>query len=95
MEEVYPVLNIGLKNILEIEHTIDKTTNKYKTYYQLINECKKKYVNNSILSFLTPSDNFYPLPIEKVYATHYHSNNLRFGKDKEIDPKIGIKKFGS
>lgn len=94
LNEVYPVLNIGLKNALGIAHTVDKSANRYKTYYQLINDFKKKYLSNSTLSFLKPSDNFYPIPTQKVYATHYHSNNLRFGKDKGIDPKVGIKKFG-
>jgi len=96
IEEVYPVLNIGLKNELDIPHEIDKSINRYKNYFKQINDFKNKYFNpdNNTLGFINTATPFYQIPNEKVFATHYHSNNLRFGINTEIDPKVGMKNFG-
>lgn len=96
IEQVFPLLNIPLKNHLEIPHNVPLKGNKYKPYYNYITAFYNKYLNTAEFRNILPIDEngFYNIPENEIYRTNYNSNNLRFYQNTEIDPRIGMKNFG-
>lgn len=96
LEQVYPLLNIPLKNHLNIPHNVPKKGNRYKPYFNYINDFYNSYLNTVAFKNILPLDEngFFTIPEKEVHHTHFNSNNLRFFNNTEIDPKVGMKKFG-
>lgn len=93
LEEVFPLLNIPLKNHLEIPHNIPLKGNRYKPYFKYINDFYNNYLNTVEFKKKLPLDEkgFYNIPAKDIFQTHYNSNNLRFYNNVGIDPKQGMK----
>lgn len=96
LEQVYPLLNVPLKNHLEIPHNIPLKGNRYKPYFYCINDFYNKYLNTVEFKKIIPlhDKGFFTIPENEVHHTHYNSNNLRFYNNTGIDPKVGMKSFG-
>ncbi|MEZ5001433.1 MAG: Piwi domain-containing protein [Chitinophagales bacterium] len=96
LDEVYPLLNINIKNHLEIPHTVPKKGNRYKQYFKLMSAFYNTYLNTDEFRAILPLDEngFYNIPKEDIHQTHYKSNNLRFYDNVGIDPKQGMKRPG-
>jgi hypothetical protein len=93
LDKVYPLLNIPLKNHLEIPHTVPRKGNRYKPYYQHITSFYSNYLNTKEFRAILPLDEngFYDIPEEDIYKTTKNSNNLRFYEGVGVDPKKGMK----
>ena len=93
---VYPLLNIPIKNHLHIPHDKPKKGNRYLPYFNYINDFYNNYLNTEAFRSIVPLDKngFFTIPENEVYHTNYKSNNLRFYNNTEIDPKVGMKKIG-
>ena len=96
LDKVYPLLNISLKNHLEIPHNTSRKGNRYKPYFNYISNFYDNYLNKEEFRAILPLDKngFYNIPEKDVLQTHYGSNNLRFYNNVGIDPKQGMKKHG-
>lgn len=96
IEQVFPLLNIPLKNHLEIPNSVPLKGNRYKPYFNYITDFYNNYLNTLDFRKVLPLDKngFYNIPENEVYHTNYNSNNLRFYKNTEIDPRMGMKNFG-
>ncbi|MBD80000.1 MAG: hypothetical protein CL840_13895 [Crocinitomicaceae bacterium] len=96
LDQVYPLLNIPLKNHLEIPHTVPRKGNRYKPYFNHITTFYNNYLNTDEFRDILPLDEngFFDIPEDEVLQTHYHSNNLRFYDGVGIDPKAGMKNPG-
>ena len=96
IDKVFPVLNIPLRNNLEIPHNIPIKGNRYKPYYNYITAFYNNYLNTEEFRNILPLDinGFYNIPKEDILQTHYESNNLRFNNAIGIDPKQGMKNPG-
>jgi hypothetical protein len=93
IEQVFPLLNIPLRNHLEIPHNVPLKGNKYKPYYNYITAFYTTYLNTAEFRNIVPLDEngFFNIPKEDIHKTHYQSNNLRFYNNVGIDPKQGMK----
>ena len=93
LEEVFPLLNIPLKNHLEIPHNIPLKGNRYKPYFKYINDFFNNYLNTVEFKniLLLDEKGFYNIPEKDIFQTHYNSNNLKFYNNVGIDPKQGMK----
>jgi hypothetical protein len=96
IEQVYPLLNIPLKNHLKIPHSVPKKGNRYKPYFNYITDFYDNYLNTEDFRNVLPLDEngFYNIPKEDILQTHSKSNNLRFNDAVGIDPKQGMKNPG-
>lgn len=93
LEQVFPLLNVPLKNHLEIPHNVPLKGNRYKPYFRYITNFYDKYLNTVEFRKILPLDEkgFYNVPTTDIHQTHYKSNNLRFYNNVGIDPKQGMK----
>ena len=96
LEQVYPLLNIPIKNHLNIPHSVPKKGNRYKPYFNYINDFYINYLNTEEFRNILPLDKkgFFTIPEKEIHHTHNNSNNLRFFKGTEIDPRVGMRKMG-
>lgn len=96
IEQVFPLLNIPIKNHLEIPNSIPKKGNRYKPYFKHITDFYNNYLNTAAFKKVLPLDEkgFFTIPEKEIHHTNYKSNNLRFFNNTEIDPKVGMKKMG-
>lgn len=96
IEQVFPLLNIPIKNHLNIPHSVPKKGNRYKPYFNYINDFYNNYLNTEAFKNILPLDEngFFTIPEKEIHHTHNNSNNLRFYNNTGIDPKVGMKKFG-
>lgn len=96
LEQVFPLLNIPIKNHLNIPHSVPKKGNKYKPYFNYINDFYNKYLNTEAFKNILPLDEngFFIIPEKDIHKTHQNSNNLRFFNNTSIDPRGGMKSFG-
>ncbi len=96
IELVFPLLNIPIKNHLNIPHSVPKKGNRYKPYFNYINDFYINYLNTEAFKKILPLDEngFFTIPENEVYKTNSNSNNLRFYNNTGIDPKVGMKSFG-
>lgn len=96
IEQVFPLLNIPIKNHLNIPHSVPKKGNRYKPYFKYINDFYKNYLNTEAFKNILPlnENGFFTIPEKEIHHTHNNSNNLRFYNNTGIDPKVGMKSFG-
>ena len=96
IDKVFPVLNIPLRNNLEIPHNIPIKGNRYKPYFNYITNFYNNYLNTEDFRNILPLDEngFFTIPEKEIHHTHNNSNNLRFYNNSDIDPKKGMKDFG-
>ena len=96
LEQVFPLLNIPIKNHLNIPHSVPKKGNRYKPYFNYINDFYNKYLNTEAFKNILPLDEngFFTIPEKDIHKTHQNSNNLRFFNNTSIDPRGGMKSFG-
>lgn len=96
IEQVFPLLNIPIKNHLGIPHSVPKKGNRYKPYFNYINDFYNKYLNTEAFKKMLPLDEngFFTIPEKDIHKTHQNSNNLRFFNNTSIDPRGGMKSFG-
>jgi hypothetical protein len=96
IEQVFPLLNIPLKNYLNIPHSVPKKGNRYKPYFNYITDFYNNYLNTEDFKKHIPlnENGFFNIPGNEVYKTNSNSNNLRFYNNSDIDPKKGMKDFG-
>jgi hypothetical protein len=96
MELVFPLLNIPIKNNLNIPHSVPKKGNRYKPYFNYITNFYNNYLNTEEFTNILPLDEngFFTIPEKEIYHTHNNSNNLRFYNNTGIDPRVGMKNFG-
>lgn len=96
LEQVYPLLNIPIKNHLNIPHSVPKKGNRYKPYFNYINDFYNNYLNTEEFRNILPLDKkgFFTIPEKEIHHIHNNSNNLRFYKGTEIDPRVGMRKMG-
>lgn len=96
LEQVFPLLNIPIKNHLNIPHSVPKKGNRYKPYFNYINDFYKNYLNTEAFKNILPLDEngFFTIPEKDIHKTHQNSNNLRFYNNTGIDPREGMKSFG-
>ena len=96
LEQVFPLLNIPIKNHLNIPHSVPKKGNRYKPYFNYINDFYNKYLNTEAFKNILPLDEngFFIIPEKDIHKTHQNSNNLRFFNNTSIDPRGGMKSFG-
>ena len=96
IEQVFPLLNIPIKNHLNIPHSVPKKGNRYKPYFNYIIDFYTNYLNTEAFKNILPLDEngFFTIPQNEVYKTNSNSNNLRFYNNTSIDPKVGMKSFG-
>ena len=96
LEQVYPLLNIPIKNHLNIPHNVPKKGNRYKPYFNYINDFYNNYLNTKEFRNILPLDEngFFNIPEKEIHHTHNNSNNLRFYNNTGIDPRAGMKSFG-
>lgn len=96
IDNVYPLLNIPLRNNLEIPHNVPKKGNRYIPYFNYITDFYNNYLNTEDFRKVLPLDEngFYNIPSKDIHQTHSKSNNLRFYNNVGIDPKQGMKNPG-
>ena len=96
LEKVFPLLNIPIKNHLNIAHSVPKKGNRYKPYYNYITDFYNNYLNTEEFRNILPLDEngFFNIPEKEIHHTHNNSNNLRFYNNTGIDPRAGMKTFG-
>lgn len=93
LDQVYPLLNIPLKNHLEIPHTVPRKGNRYKPYFNHITTFYNNYLNTDEFRAILPLDEsgFFDIPKDSILKTSKNSNNLRFYNKVGVDPKEGMK----
>lgn len=96
LEQVFPLLNIPIKNHLSIPHSVPKKGNRYKPYFNYIKDFYNNYLNTEAFKNILPLDEngFFTIPAKDIHKTHQNSNNLRFFNNTSIDPRGGMKSFG-
>ena len=96
LEQVFPLLNIPIKNHLNIPHSVPKKGNRYKPYFNYIKDFYNNYLNTEEFKNILPLDEngFFTIPEKDIHKTHQNSNNLRFFNNTSIDPRGGMKSFG-
>jgi hypothetical protein len=96
VEQVFPLLNIPIKNHLNIPHSVPKKGNRYKPYFNYIKDFYNNYLNTEEFKNILPLDEngFFTIPQKDIHKTHQNSNNLRFFNNTSIDPRGGMKSFG-
>ncbi len=96
LEQVFPLLNIPIKNHLSIPHSVPKKGNRYKPYFNYIKDFYNNYLNTEEFKNILPLDEngFFTIPAKDIHKTHQNSNNLRFFNNTSIDPRGGMKSFG-
>jgi hypothetical protein len=96
LQQVFPLLNIPIRNHLHIPHNVPKKGNRYKPYYNYITDFYNNYLNTEAFKNILPLDDkgFFSIPEKEIHHTHNNSNNLRFYNNTGIDPKVGMKSFG-
>lgn len=94
--KVYPILNPGLMNELNIPFEPPPKGYKYQKYFDNINEFFDKYLNTDQFKEIIPhKGKWKKLPDSEVLSTSEESNMLMFGQGKKgIDPYYGIKDNG-
>lgn len=96
LEKVFPLLNIPIKNHLNIPHSVPKKGNRYRPYFNYINDFYNNYLNTEEFKNILPlaENGFFTIPEKDIHKTHQNSNNLRFFNNTSIDPRGGMKSFG-
>ncbi len=96
-QNIFPVLNLGIKKALGITPDRNFSENKYKKYYDLITLFYDKYLNNIEIEKTIQifSSGFYKPHFSEISHTSDDSNLLLFGNNnKNYIPYMGIKNFG-
>jgi hypothetical protein len=94
---IYPILNRDIKSFLHLPFDRNYSENKYKKYYDLINEFYESYLKNSIIGNCIKifETGFYKIAENRIEHTTEDSNLLIFGNNqKNFTPYIGIKENG-
>jgi len=95
-DEVYPILNRGLKKALGYEPKAPERTNRYLSHRAKMEEFINEHLRNEeigkILSF--KSFDFIKVPSIRISEVEKASNQLVFGKGTHISPLIGFTNHG-
>jgi hypothetical protein len=97
LEQVFPVLNFNLSVNAGIPTEPKYVKNKYKEYYNQIQNFYKTYINTSTFKEIIPIDSkgFFEIDKLKIKNTTTGSNLLIFGQDQtHIAPYYGLKEYG-
>ncbi|HNQ69008.1 MAG TPA: Piwi domain-containing protein [Bacteroidales bacterium] len=94
---IYPVLNLSLKNSLNIVSPIIRTKNKYLLYFNNIQSIYKDYINTDEFKAIIPinCDNFITVASEKIFHSGEKNQNLVYGNNNiGKSPMSDMYKYG-
>ena len=94
-DEIYPILNRGIKSFLKLPYERNYSENKYKKYYDQILWFYKSYLSGKVVGEcikILESGFYQPY---RINATTEESNLLLFGDNHtNYIPYIGLKEYG-
>jgi len=96
LDELYPVISNPLKTEFEITFDTPDFKNRYPRYLAELESFYNLYFNNSAFTFILPlsSKGFHMVSVDEIQRTNMESNDLMFGKGKNVSPLNGMKNYG-
>lgn len=94
---IYPILNRDIRKVLNLDTGRNFSENKYKKYYELINQFYNDYLKDAVISnsIKIYESGFYSPNIDKIKSISEDSNILIFGNNqKNYTPYVGLKEYG-
>ncbi len=94
---IFPILNRDIKKVLNLDTGRNFSENKYKKYYELINQFYNDYLKDAVISnsIKIYESGFYSPNIDKIKSISEDSNLLIFGNNqKNYTPYVGLKEYG-
>ena len=94
---IFPILNRDIKKVLNLDTGKSFSENKYKKYYDLIQQFYNDYLKDAVIADCIKiyESGFYSPNNEKIRSISEDSNLLLFGNNqKNYIPYIGLKEYG-
>ena len=96
LDKLYPVISNPLKTEFEINFDTPDFKNRYPKYLAELESFYNLYLNNSEFTSILPlsSKGFHMVSVDEIQRTNMESNDLMFGKGKNVSPLNGMKNHG-
>lgn len=94
-ENAFPILNLELKQYLKYDFSFVRGENKYLTHQKFIKGFINTFLLNTEFRKIIPfqTESFLKVENKRIRSVSRGSNQLRFKKGVEIQPKIGLRKL--
>ena len=96
LDQLYPVLSNPLKSEFDITFDTPDFKNRYPKYLAELEIFYNTYLNNTEFTSILPisSKGFHQINSDTILRTNMTSNDLMFGKGKNVHPLNGMKQYG-
>jgi len=96
LDKLYPVVSNPLKTEFEITFDTPDFKNRYPKYLAELESFYNVYLKNSEFISILPlsSKGFHMVSDDEIQRTNMESNDLMFGKGKNVSPLNGMKNYG-